>query len=101
MYDMKNLQHLATLKQQSKEAMSAFEALNTAVFSEGEIPLKYKELIAVAVAASKQCVYCLDIHKTNAKKAGATDAELSEATFVASAIGAGAALTHGTHLFTE
>lgn len=40
--------------------------------------MKYKELIAVAVALSTQCPYCIDIHTGNARKAGASDAELTE-----------------------
>ncbi len=99
MYDLKNLNNLNKLGESATSAMSAFNSLNKAVFTDGEIPLKYKELIATAVAVSKQCVYCMEVHMANAKKAGATEAELSEAVFVASAIGAGAAVTHGTHIF--
>ena len=98
MYDLKKLNNLSRLGGHSQAAMSAFEALNEAVFTDGEIPVKYKELIAVAVAVSKQCMYCIEVHKTNAKKAGASEKELSEAVFVASVIGAEAAVTHGTHL---
>jgi alkylhydroperoxidase/carboxymuconolactone decarboxylase family protein YurZ len=38
-------------------------------------------------------------HSKAALAAGATEAELSETVFVAMALRAGAALTHGTHLF--
>jgi AhpD family alkylhydroperoxidase len=63
----------------------------------GAIPVKYKELIAVAVALTTQCPYCIDIHSANARKAGATDVELVEASMVAAALRAGAAVTHATH----
>ena len=55
------------------------------------------ELIAVAVAMTTQCPYCIDAHVKKAKAAGATDAELTEATLVAAALRAGGAVTHGTH----
>jgi AhpD family alkylhydroperoxidase len=54
--------------------------------------------MALAVALTTQCPYCLEVHKAAAKKAGATEQELSETVFVATALRAGAALTHGTHL---
>jgi AhpD family alkylhydroperoxidase len=44
-----------------------------------------------------QCPYCIEIHSNNARKAGATDAELAEAGMVAAALRAGAAVTHATH----
>lgn len=99
MYDIKNLSKLSSLEKNSEQSMKAFQAFSEAAFTGGEIPLKYKELIAVAVAISKQCSYCIEVHKKNALKVGANEAELSEAVIIASAIGAGAAVTHGTHLF--
>ena len=59
--------------------------------------MKYKELIAVAVALTTQCPYCIDIHTGNARKAGATETELGEAAMIAAALRAGAAVTHATH----
>jgi AhpD family alkylhydroperoxidase len=72
-------------------------AFDEAVFKEGVIPLKYKELMAVAVALSTQCPYCIEIHAKRAKKAGVTEQELAEATLIAAALRAGGAITHGTH----
>ena len=62
---------------------------------DGSIPRKYRELIALAVACTTQCPYCLDVHTKNAKKAGATREEVTEAAFLAAALRAGAAVTHG------
>jgi AhpD family alkylhydroperoxidase len=41
------------------------------VVKDGAIPAKYKELMAVAVAITTQCVYCIEFHTQKAKKAGA------------------------------
>jgi AhpD family alkylhydroperoxidase len=57
--------------------------------------------MAVAVAATTQCPYCIDIHTNNARKAGATEAELAEACIVAAALRAGASITHSTHALSE
>jgi AhpD family alkylhydroperoxidase len=63
----------------------------------GAIPVKYKELMALAVALTTQCPYCIEIHSKQARGAGASDQEISEAVVVAAALRAGAAITHGTH----
>ncbi len=98
MYDSANLAKLPTLKKLAPDAMAGFEALDRAALADGAIPAKYKELMALAVALTTQCPYCLDIHRDAARKAGASEAELAETVFVAVALRAGAALTHGTHL---
>ncbi|MBA4187723.1 MAG: alkylhydroperoxidase [Planctomycetaceae bacterium] len=97
MYDPANMKKLRTMKELAPEAMGAFDALNAAVFKDGALPLKLKELIAVAVAVTTQCPYCIDAHVKKAKAAGATEAELTEATMVAAALRAGGAVTHGAH----
>ncbi len=101
MYDMKEMKKLGALGKNVPEAMKGFQAMTGASMGEGEIPVKYKELIAVAVGISKQCPYCIEIHKKAAIAAGATEKELAEAVFIAATIGAGAAVTHGTHLIGE
>lgn len=98
MYDMNDLKKLPALGKLSPEANKTFFAFDQAALADGAIPKKYKELMAVAVALTTQCPYCLQIHKDAAVKAGATEEELAEATFIAAALRAGAAVTHGTHL---
>ena len=81
--------------------MKAFWAFDKAAVADGVIPVKYKELIAIAVALTTQCPYCIDIHSGNARKAGATEAEIAEAAMVAASLRAGAAVTHVTHALTD
>ena len=97
MYDMKHLAKMKRMGELAPEAFQAFVAFDQAVVTGGVVPLKYKELIAVAVALTTQCPYCIDIHSGNARKAGATDAEMVEAGMAAAALRAGAAVTHATH----
>jgi AhpD family alkylhydroperoxidase len=98
MYDMANMKKLPTLGAKAPDAWKAFVAFDKAALADGAIPKKYKELIALAVALTTQCPYCLEIHKDAAVKAGASENEIAEVTFVAAALRAGAAITHGTHL---
>ena len=97
MYDLKNLTKMKKLRELAPEAFKGFVAFDEAAFKEGAIPLKYKELMAVAVALTTQCPYCIDIHSKKAKKSGATEQELAETTLVAAALRAGGAVAHGTH----
>jgi AhpD family alkylhydroperoxidase len=97
MYDRKNLTKFEKLAELAPEAFKGFVAFDAAALKAGAIPLKYKELMAVAVALTTQCPYCIDIHAKKARQAGATEQELAETTLVAAALRAGAAMTHGTH----
>lgn len=63
--------------------------------TDGMVPQKYRELIAVAVALTTQCPYCIEVHAKAAKAAGAVRQELVETAFVAAALRAGGAATHG------
>src|SRR5439155_12239345 len=97
MYNMNNLKKFAKLGELAPDAFKAFVAFDEAVVKYGVMPLKYKELIAVAVALTTQCPYCIEIHSKRAKAAGATEQELVETTLIAAALRAGGAMTHGTH----
>jgi AhpD family alkylhydroperoxidase len=97
MYSKDNLSKIKKMNELAPELMKAFWAFDRLAVAEGAIPVKYKELIAVAVAVTTQCPYCIEIHTSNARKAGVTDAELTEAAMVAAALRAGGAVTHATH----
>jgi len=97
MYNKENLAKLKKMDALAPQVMKAFWAFDKAAVADGAIPVKYKELIAVAVALTTQCPYCIDIHSNSARKAGATDAEIVEAAMVAASLRAGGAVTHATH----
>jgi AhpD family alkylhydroperoxidase len=97
MYDMKNLEKLKSLQTNAPEAMKAFWAFDKAAMAAGAIPVKYKELMALAVAFTTQCPYSIEIHAKKAREADASEQEISEVVVIAAALRAGAAITHGTH----
>jgi len=101
MYDIQSIKKLPKLGSKASEAWQTFLAFDKAALADGAIPKKYKELIAVAVALTTQCPYCIDIHANAARKAGASDEELAEASFVAAALRAGGAVTHATHFVKD
>ena len=97
MYDIKNLTRMKDLEANAPEAMKAFVAFDKAALAEGAIPVKYKELMALAVAFTTQCPYCIELHSNKARETGASDCEIAESVLVAAALRAGGAITHGTH----
>src|SRR5689334_14351111 len=98
MISMDKLSKLPKVKELAPDATSAFWAYDKAALAEGAIPKKYKELMAIAVALTTQCAYCIEVHRQAALKAGVTEQELAEAIHVTAALRAGGAMTHGTHL---
>lgn len=101
MYNKSNLAKLKKMDSAAPDLMKAFWAFDEAAMADGAIPAKYKELIAVAVALTTQCPYCIDIHSGNARKAGASEAEIIEAAMVAALLRAGATVTHATHALAD
>jgi AhpD family alkylhydroperoxidase len=99
MFDMKNLTLLKKLDENAPETMQAFWAFEKAAFKPGSIDVLHKQLLAVAVALTTQCPYCIELHLKEARKAGATDPMLAETATVAAVMRAGATVTHASHLF--
>jgi AhpD family alkylhydroperoxidase len=95
-HDPEDLKLVKELKELAPEEFKGFVGLDKIVGrDDGQIPRKYRELIALAVACTTQCAYCLDVHTRSAKKAGVTREEIAEVAFLAAALRAGAAVTHG------
>jgi AhpD family alkylhydroperoxidase len=80
---------------------AAFRDFSHKVFEAGAIDAKTKQLIAVAVAHVTQCPYCIRSHTAGALKAGATEAELMEAIWVAAEMRAGGAIAHSAIALDE
>jgi AhpD family alkylhydroperoxidase len=76
------------------DAEAAFRAFGQAVFKDGALDAKTKQLIAVAVAHVTQCPYCIKGHTKTAVRQGATPEEVMEANWVAAEMRAGGAYAH-------
>src|SRR5438270_13215586 len=95
-HDSDDLKHLGEFKQLAPKEFSAFVEFDKIVGrDDGAIPRKYRELIAIAVACTTQCPYCLEVHTRKAKRAGATREEIAEVSLIAASLRAGASVTHG------
>ena len=92
--DKKLIPVLLSLAHPEGEAFSQFDqAIGR---EDGHIPRKYWQLIAVAVGFTTQRPYYIDMHTRKAEMLGATREQIGETALIATALRAGAAVTHGT-----
>jgi AhpD family alkylhydroperoxidase len=82
------------------EVQASFDSFSRAVFADGALPAKMKQIIAVAVAHVTQCPYCIKGHTKAALRSGATRQELMEAIWVAAEMRAGGAYAHSALAIT-
>ncbi len=85
----------------SPEIADAFRNFSKAVFKQGALDEKTKQLIAVAVAHVTQCAYCIRSHTKQAVRKGATPQEIMEAVWVAAEMRAGGAISHSNIVITQ
>jgi AhpD family alkylhydroperoxidase len=84
----------AARKKLAPEIHGAFTEFSERVFAEGALPVKTKQLIAIAAAHVTQCPYCIRGHTKAALRHGATPQEIMEAIWVAAEMRAGGAYAH-------
>jgi AhpD family alkylhydroperoxidase len=81
-------------RQLAPATLDAFHAFSKTVFAEAALSTMVKQLVAVAVAHTTQCPYCIRSHTAAALNAGATEAQIMEAIWVAAEMRAGGAYAH-------
>ena len=89
--------YTAKVRRAAPEEAAAFAEFNahTVGRTDGAVPPKYRELIALGVALTTQCQYCIATHTATLKTLGASEEELAETVFITAALRAGGAFTHG------
>jgi len=83
------------------DVAASFAAFSKQVFADGALPARTKQLIAVAVAHVTQCPYCIRGHTRGALRAGASEAEVMEAIWVAAEMRAGGSYAHSIIALSE
>ena len=76
------------------EQEKAFQGFMKAVFAEGALDKRTKQLVAVAVAHVTQCPWCIESHVKAARREGASREEIMEAIWVVAEMRAGASYAH-------
>ena len=86
----------AALYKAIPDTIAAFQGLMKAASKDGALPVKIKELMAVAISISVRCEGCLIVfHVQNAIRHGASRAEVAETIAVAVEMGGGPATVYG------
>jgi AhpD family alkylhydroperoxidase len=81
----------AKLQSLESKVYEAFLKLEAATFSDGALPRKVKELIAVGISVRGNCESCMQWHIEQAAASGATMREVLEAVEVGIEMGGGPA----------
>lgn len=97
-YHAKDLARFSDVGKEAPELWEKFNAWYSAVFKEGALSEREKALIALAVAHTVQCPYCIDAFSSGSLEKGATPEQMTEAVHVAAAIRGGASLVHGVQM---
>ena len=91
--DLQLIPELARLAPVAAKAFVAFD--HAARRADGQIPPRLREMVALAVALTTQCAYCIDVHGRAAKQLDVSREELAEVATIVAAVRAGATLGHG------
>ncbi|WP_096439108.1 carboxymuconolactone decarboxylase family protein [Alteribacter populi] len=97
LYKKSYFNRIGELEKLAPEAFKAFINFDQKALAPGALSGKIKELIAVAVAHTTGCPYCIEVHIENVKKQEASKEEVTEAIMVATALKAGSAIAHGVN----
>ena len=97
-YDPDDLAKFGDIGKDAPELAKKYFDYYAEVFKEGELTEREKALIALAVAHTVQCPYCIDAFTRASLEKGSNLAEMTEAVHVATAIRGGASLVHGVQM---
>jgi alkylhydroperoxidase/carboxymuconolactone decarboxylase family protein len=100
-YNAGDLQKFGSIGEFQKPLADKFFAYYGEVFKDGNLTAREKSLIALAVAHTVQCPYCIDAYSNDAFEKGWSEAQMMEAVHVAGAIKGGAVLVHGVQMMNK
>ena len=100
-YDPTDLRKFGNITEWNEELGNKFFEYYGKVFEEGALTAREKSLIALAVAHTEQCTYCIDAYKKDGLQRGITKEEMMEAIHVGAAIKSGATLVHGVQMMNK
>ena len=94
-YEIEDLKKFGKIGTHGKEhADLFFKYYNEVTGQDGALSKREKALIALAIAHSEKCPYCIDAYTTACLEAGANPAQMTEAVHVAAVMKAGITLAH-------
>jgi 4-carboxymuconolactone decarboxylase len=97
-YKSQHLADFGKISESSPELGKKFFDYYAAVFEDGALTAREKSLIALAVAHTVQCPYCIDAYTQDCQQKGVDLEQMTEAVHVAVAIRGGSSLVHGLQM---
>ena len=100
-YHAQDLKKFTDIGEFGKELAAKFFDYYGTVFAEGALTAREKSLIALAVAHTVQCPYCIDAYAVDATEKGYSEKQMMEAVHVAAAIRSGSSLVHSVQMMNK
>lgn len=97
-YRTEDLQDFPNIGEFAPEAGKKFFEYYGTATSAGALTEREKALIALAVATTQNCPYCIDAYTNTCLSLGVSDEEMMEAVHVGAAMMAGITLAHATQM---
>ena len=97
-FDSKDLAKFGNIGRVNKELADKFFDYYNTVMKEGALSAREKALIALAVAHTLKCPYCIDAYTSACMEKGADEEQMSEAVHVAASMSAGITLVHSVQM---
>ncbi len=96
-----DLKKFGEITEWQEEMGKKFFDYYSSVFEEGALTQREKSLIALAVAHTVQCPYCIDAYSSTCLQKGADEEQMMEAVHVAAAIKSGATLVNSVQMMNH
>lgn len=100
-YQPEDLKKFSEITEFQQEMGKKFFDYYNEVFKEGALTQREKALIALAVAHTVQCPYCIDAYTSTCLSKGADEEQMMEAVHVAAAIRSGASLVSSVMMMNQ
>ncbi len=100
-FQPEDLKKFGEITEFQEELGTKFFEYYGAVFEEGALTAREKSLIALAVAHTVACPYCIDAYSSTCLSKGADEEQMMEAVHVAAAIKSGATLVNSVQMMNH
>ncbi|MDD5169725.1 MAG: arsenosugar biosynthesis-associated peroxidase-like protein [Syntrophales bacterium] len=97
-YEQRDLADFANIGEYAPELGKRYFDYYDAAMKEGALTEREKALIALAVATTQKCPYCIDAYTNRCLSLGVSDDEMMEAVHVGASMVAGVVLAHSTQM---
>ena len=97
-YEKKDLDDFANIGEYAPSLGEKYFAYYGEAMKEGALQAREKALIALSVATTQKCPYCIDAYTNQCLSLGVSQEEMMESVHVGAAIVAGVVLAHSTQM---